>query len=190
MTNGPMTDSIHQDGRRRRPAITLVSALALAGLALSLSGCTTFFAGKSSFGDNALVSADLPPIPTDTPEGDLENARNHFRNGDYGYAAAYYKQAVDLSPGNVEAYYGLAASYDQLRRFDLSDRVYARLLTLTGPSAQYYNNLGYSFLTRGDNRGALANFQRARALDPTNEVVANNIAMLTAGAASTPGQTP
>jgi Flp pilus assembly protein TadD len=178
MSSGRAERNARQPGNHRQ-LVALLASVVLGGLFLSVSGCTTFFAGKSAFGDNALVSADLPPIPTDTAAGDIENGKNHFRNGDYGYAAAYYKQAVDLSPGSAEAYFGLAASYDQLRRFDLSDRVYATLLTLTGPSAQYYNNLGYSYLQRGDNRRALANFQRARALDPANETVASNIDMLT-----------
>jgi len=167
----------------------LLSALALGALLVQVAGCSTFLAGKSSFGDNALVGTDfLPPIPGDTAAGNLQNGSNHFRNGDYGYAAAYYKQAVDLSPNNVDAYFGLAASYDQLHRYDLSDRVYASLLKLTGGSIQYYNNLGYSYLQRGNSQGALAAFQRAHDLDPSNEVVANNIAMLTAAPGTGGGQ--
>ena len=74
----------------------LAVALAVA-VTLPIGGCATFFAGKSTFGDNALVSADLPPIATSTLNGDLQERRNHFRDNDFGYAAAYYKQAVDIS---------------------------------------------------------------------------------------------
>jgi len=172
-----------------RQLATRYFAVALAvAVTLPIGGCATFFAGKSTFGDNALVSADLPPIATDTLDGNLENARNHFRNNDFGYAAAYYKQAVDMSPGNVEAYFGLAASYDNLQRFDLADRVYGQLLKLTGGSAQYYNNMGYSYLLRGNNRQALSSFERAHSLDPENETVASNIQMLSAGSDPLAGQ--
>lgn len=162
-------------------------ALALLGAMAPLAGCTTFFGGDSDFGNNALTTQDLPAVPTDTLDGNLTNARLHFRNNDFGYAAAYYKQAVDMSPKNTEAYFGLAASYDRLGRFDLSDRVYAILRRFAGNSAQYYNNLGYSYLLRGNNTAALANFQRASALDPSNTVVASNIAALTPASTGTTG---
>jgi Flp pilus assembly protein TadD len=156
-------------------------ALALLGAAASLAGCDTLFTGKSDFGNNALTTQDLPAVPTDTLQGNLTNARLHFRNNDFGYAAAYYKQAVDLSPKDTDAYFGLAASYDHLGRFDLSDRIYAILRRLDGGTAQYYNNLGYSYLLRGNNAAALSSFQRAAALDPANTVIAANIAALTPG---------
>ena len=73
---------------------------------------------------------------------------------------------------------GLSASYDRLGRFDLSDRVYATLYGLSGGTAQYYNNVGYSYLLRGNLTAALTNFKKARALDPENIVVANNIQIL------------
>ena len=47
---------------------------------------------------------------------------------------------------------GLGASYDRLGRFDLSDRVYATLYPISGRTAQYYNNLGYSYMLRGNLR--------------------------------------
>jgi Flp pilus assembly protein TadD len=162
-------------------------ALALLGVVASLAGCTTFFGGKSDFGNNALTTTDLPAVPTDTLQGNLTNARLHFRNNDFGYAAAYYKQAVDMSPKDTEAYFGLAASYDHLSRFDLSDRIYAILRRLAGGTAQFYNNLGYSYLLRGNNAAALSSFQRAAALDPTNTVIAANIAALTPGATGATG---
>ena len=43
---------------------------------------------------------------------------------------------------------------------------------------QYYNNLGYSFLLRGDLRSARTNFLKAYERDPENIVVANNLALL------------
>jgi Flp pilus assembly protein TadD len=161
--------------------------LAVLGTAAFLAGCTTLFGDKSDFGNNALTTQDLPAVPTDTLQGNLTNARLHFRNNDFGYAAAYYKQAVDLSPRDAEAYFGLAASYDHLGRFDLSDRVYAILRHMAGSTAQFYNNLGYSYLLRGNNAAALSSFQRASALDPTNTVIASNIAALTPGSAGAAG---
>ena len=74
-----------------------------------------------------------------------------------------------------QGYVGLGASYDRLRRFDLSDRVYAALFQLTGGTAQYYNNVGYSYMLRGNLTAALTNFRKAKPLAPDSVVVANNL---------------
>ena len=67
------------------------------------------------------------------------------------------------SPKDPEGYVGLGASYDRLGRFDLSDRVYASLYALSGGTAQYYNNVGYSYMLRGNLTAALTNFRKAKA---------------------------
>ena len=75
-------------------------------------------------------------------------------------------------------YVGLGASYDRLGRFDLSDRVYETLYAMTGPTAQYYNNVGYSYMLRGNLTAALTNFRKASKLAPDNAVIANNLQIL------------
>jgi Flp pilus assembly protein TadD len=150
-----------------------VGALCL--VALLLSGCS---AGSSSFGNNKLDVAEISNIGEYTADGALAQARAHFRNNDFGKSAALYKRAVELNPKNAEAYVGLGASYDRLRRFDLSDRVYASLFKLTGGTAQYYNNLGYSNLLRGNLPAALTSFQQASRLAPDSVIIANNIQLV------------
>ena len=150
--------------------------LALALVALPLAACNTAdTVGISAFGDNQLQVADLSNIGDYTADRALAEARAHFRNNDFGYSAALYKRVVELSPSDPEGYVGLAASYDRLRRFDVSDRAYAALHKLTGDTAQYYNNLGYSYMLRGDLKTAAANLRKARQLDPQNPIVANNL---------------
>ena len=108
----------------------------------------------------------------------LGEARDHFRNNDFGYSAALYKKVVELSPKDPQGYIGLGASYDRLGRFDLSDRVYATLYAITGETAQYDNNLGYSYMLRGNLTQALVSFRKAKALAPDSAVVANNLQIL------------
>lgn len=153
-----------------------IGLLALA-LTTALSGCSGI-AGKSSFGNNQLEVAELSNIGDYTADRALSEARAHFRNDDFGHSAALYKRAVELSPKSVEAYVGLGASYDKLRRFDLSDRVYASLYKVGGGTAQYYNNFGYSHMLRGNLTAALKNFREAQKLAPDSQVVANNILLL------------
>lgn len=144
-----------------------------------LSACTSSkLTGASAFGSNKLKVAEVSNMASYTPEGALREARAHFRNKDYGHSAAFYKRAVELTPKDAEGYIGLGASYDRLRRFDLADRVYSALYDLSGGSAQYYNNVGYSQMLRGNLKSALQNFRRAESLDPGNIVVANNLQIL------------
>lgn len=149
---------------------------AFSAAVLPLTGCTS--TGFSSFGSNKLEVAELSATESYTADGALLKARSHFRNNDFGYSAAYYKKAVELNPNDPEGYIGLSASYDQLGRFELSDRVYAALFKLNGGTLQYYNNVGYSNLLRGNLKGAFTNFDKAARLSPDNVVVANNIQML------------
>jgi len=157
------------------------SLLAVAITILPLSGCSTM---GSSFGGGTAKIAELPNDGVYTSDGVFAEARGHFRNNDFGYSAAYYKKAVALSPDNPEGYVGLGASYDRLGRFDLSDRVYAALYNISGGSVQYYNNLGYSHMLRGDLKAALVNFRKAADLAPTNIIIANNIQLLADAAAT------
>lgn len=162
-----------------------VAVVLVLGSAVALSGCSAGgFAGASTFGSSKLAVAEISDIGSYTADAALSGAKAHFRNGDYGHSAALYKRAVELAPKRSEAYVGLGASYDQLGRFDLADRVYASLYTLSGGTAQYYNNLGYSNLLRGNLSAALSNFRKAQKLDPENLVVANNIRLLSDAAAA------
>jgi Flp pilus assembly protein TadD len=150
--------------------------LAIAMAIVPLAGCSSI--GASTFGSNRLEVAEISNIGSYSAETALAEARAHFRNNDFGHSAALYKRVVELSPQNAEGYVGLGASYDRLRRFDLADRVYASLLALTGPTAQYYNNVGYSNLLRGNLAAALKNFRAAQKLAPDSIVIANNIQLL------------
>jgi len=159
--------------------------VALALVTAPLSGCTTAsLIGSGAFGSNELQVADLSSKGSYTAVGALAEARSHFRNNNFGYSAAYYKKLVELSPKDPEGYIGLSASYDRLGRFDLSDRVYAALNKLSGGTARYYNNVGYSYMLRGNLKAAYKSFRQASLLDPTNVVISNNLQLLADAAAA------
>ncbi len=158
---------------RRRGWLTVGAVVATA---VALSACSA--AGLSSYGNNKLAVADIQNIGSYDSDHALAEARAHFRNNDFGHSAAFYKRVVELKPKDPEGYVGLGASYDRLRRFDLSDRVYASLFALSGGTVQYYNNLGYSYMLRGNLAEAHRNFRKAQSLDPGNVVVANNLQLL------------
>lgn len=115
-------------------------------------------------------------------------AKDEFRLGNYGKANQAFLKAVRMSPNDPEARLGLAASYDKLRRFDQSDKEYRVLSRMIGERPEYYNNVGYSNMLRGDLREARRNFLLAYEMDPANEVTLNNLQMLKSSVAISQGK--
>jgi Flp pilus assembly protein TadD len=109
---------------------------------------------------------------------DLNLGKRHFRERDYGLAERSFRRAVEMSPRDAEAWIGLAASYDRLKRFDHADRAYAQALAILGPTPEILNNQGYSYLLRGDYKRARRKLYEARAKDPSSSRIQNNIDLL------------
>ena len=107
--------------------------------------------------------------------------RTHLAAGNYSLAERHFREAVEKNTNDADSWVGLAAAYDHLGRFDLSDRAYAQAVALKGETLELINNLGFSYMLRGDGGRALTQFERALALDPGNAVVANNIKLLHSG---------
>lgn len=120
-----------------------------------------------------------PPrlMPSD-PNDDLSLGKENFRQGNYGLAERYFRKAVESGPKDAEAWLGLAAAYDRLRRFDLADRAYEEVIRIGGPTAEILNNQGYSYMLRGQFNRAREILKAARAKDPRNPYIENNIALL------------
>jgi tetratricopeptide (TPR) repeat protein len=112
------------------------------------------------------------------PEDDLSLGKKYYRTGSYGLAEKYFRRAAETHPSDAEAWLGLAAAYDQLRRFDLADRAYAQAIRIAGPTVEIVNNQGYSLMLRGKYREAAAKFAQAAAKAPENQYVKNNIRLL------------
>lgn len=108
----------------------------------------------------------------------LQKGKVHFRNGDWGLAEENFRKAVELAPRDAEAWVGLAASYDRLRRFELADRAYGNAIRLVGHNVVILNNLGYSNLLRGNIQEARRNFLLALEKDPANPYTMNNLELL------------
>ena len=119
----------------------------------------------------------LPPSderPSDEP---LYLAKLQFRNGNYGLAEQYYRRAVEANPESLDAWLGLAASYDRLNRFDLAENAYHELTRRVGYTPVVLNNLGYHYLLAGNNAKARKYFMQAYEKDPTNPEIQANLAL-------------
>ena len=159
-----------------------VSCVIAAGLVLT--GCETagtpglVASSPSGQGD---VQALADPRGVTGPASDpMEAAKEQYRERNFGLSEQKFRLIVEKDASNSEGWLGLAASYDQLRRFDLADRAYEQVAKLAGESAILHNNRGYSYLLRGNRARAQAEFARARRLDPGNDYVRNNMSAMAA----------
>ena len=158
LAGGCKTNSVNLDGavRTNEPAQTEFTAF----------GDT--FSGLSTVADVEYYASDQA----------IAEAKNQFREENYGNAGALFYKAALLAPNDGEAWLGLAASCDRIGRFDLADLAYRQAYRLIGTTAEYYNNVGYSYLLRGDLAKARRNFLKAYELAPSDPTVANNIELL------------
>lgn len=137
---------------RHIPMAALAAMLAT-GL---VSGCTTSGVDKTE------TTTSITPPSKDISEADLVAGKQQFRQANYGLAEQHFRKAVELRADNSEAWMGLAASYDQLGRFDFADRAYDQLLKVAGRKPQIVNNMGYSQLLRGNKKKAKTLLLEAR----------------------------
>ncbi len=119
-----------------------------------------------------------PGLAGDDPNDDVSLGKKYFRSNDFGLAEKSFRSAVEKHPRDAEAWVGLAASYDRLRRFDLADRAYAEAFRLIGPTTELLNDEGFSYMLRGDYARARKMLQQALARDPTNRYVQANLQLL------------
>ena len=124
----------------------------------------------------ALAGDDLAKYsPAEDP---YRKGADHFARGEYGLAEQNFREATEKTPQDAGSWIALAACYDRLRRFDLSDRAYETAIKLSGETALVLNNQGYSYMLRGNLTAARAKLAKARALEPDNPLVQNNLKLL------------
>jgi Flp pilus assembly protein TadD len=153
---------------------SILGVVAAGALLALLGGCTPS-TENTLLAESGLTKEDPKFFPSDDY---LRNGKVFYRNGDFGKAELNYRKAVEVTPTDAEAWLGLAASYDQLRRFELADKAYARALALDGKNPTILNNAGYSQLLRGNTENARRLLLKAYEIDPGNPYIINNLALL------------
>jgi Flp pilus assembly protein TadD len=167
---------------------TLVGPLLLGGCETS-SKVGDFFSTKAA--DDPQTTASVPEGAEATSEApnasgllgsdpydDLNTGKKLYRSANYGLAERHFRRAVESRPKDAEAWVGLAASYDQLRRFELADRAYAQAVGIVGTTPEVLNNQGYSYILRGDYTRARVALLQAKAKDPENPYIKSNLQLL------------
>ncbi len=152
--------------------------MAVGAIALALSGCKSFLDEGGPEEELAGNISNSSSFGSGPEEVWLQKAKVHYRNGDYGLAERFYRQAIEERHNNAEAWLGLAASYDRLKRFDHADRAYEQLIKITGHTPTVLNNLAYHQMLKGDFASARHSLQAASAQAPDNPYIRNNIELL------------
>lgn len=149
----------------------LLSIAAVAGV-LVLAGC-------QANQIDAVKTTSISPVATgDVSASDLKAGKEQFLEANYGLAEKKFRKAAELRADNAEAWLGLAASYDQLGRYDFAERAYQQLFKLSGRKAEIVSNYGYSQLLRGNKKEAKKLFQEAAELMPDNARIKANQKLL------------
>lgn len=137
--------------------INVIGALALLPLALSCSGRQIEVRAKPA--PATMVMADAQA---------LAKGRMLFERGEFALAADAFRKAVRQNPESADAYNGLAASYDNLGRYDLSRRYYELALARAPEDGRILRNLARSRLGQGDRVAARKLFAEAAAVEAAN----------------------
>ena len=122
----------------------------------------------------AAASAVVKPLAKD----DVSLGKQYYRTGNFGLAERHFRAAAEAQPRNPEAWLGLAAAYDELRRFDLADRAYAQAIRIVGERVEIINNQGYSYILRGDYKRARERLMLASVKAPDDPHVQANMQLL------------
>jgi len=122
--------------------------------------------------------APAPAVVKPLAKDDVSLGKQYYRTGNFGLAEKYFRAAAESQPRNPEAWLGLAASYDELRRFDLADRAYAQAIRIAGEQVAIINNQGYSYILRGDYKRARELLLLASVKAPDNPHVQANLQLL------------
>ncbi|PCI05536.1 MAG: hypothetical protein COB78_02780 [Hyphomicrobiales bacterium] len=155
------------------PSILKTLSISLLVL-LPLSGCST--SGTSTHAGN--TNSNYVSLKGDKSKRLLVQGQEYFSSQNYGLAEKHFRQAVEVRADNATAWLGLAASLDQLGRFETADRAYAQLKDLKGNNPRVLNNMGYSYLLRGDYQKARHYLNKAQNLDPSLEQAQGNLHLL------------
>lgn len=157
------------------PRVALFAPLCL----ILLAGCAEMTEVRSVWEVNgeAFDGRGQPPY---------DAGKAHLARGHLGLAVTAFQQAVAQHPQSLEALNALAATYDEMGRYDLADRNYSRALEVAPDDPQTLNNAGYSRFLRGDYQEAMRLFTEAGARAPDDPVVAGNLAAAQRALAAAP----
>jgi len=111
-------------------------------------------------------------------EAYVDRGLAHLLSRNYVAAKTELMKAAPFKTGDARTLMALGIAADMTEDFRLSDRVYEKLLTLGSDQATLFNNMGYSYMLRGDLSKAADYLAEAARRSPKDETIKNNLSML------------
>jgi Flp pilus assembly protein TadD len=139
---------------------------------------TRGFVGVLSFMAVLMLSGCVSAVGGSGPDASLDRGMQFLQARDYKAAKSELGKAKALQSGNARALTALAIAADMTGDFRLADKAYEQLLLRATDRAGLFNNMGYSFMLRGDLDKALQYLTESDRLQPGNPTVRNNLQML------------
>src|SRR5262249_10784970 len=119
--------------------------------------------------------ADFSPSPAVAQARTLAEAWAHIKSGDGYYdrkdwakAAAEYTKAIQLDPGNAEAWWSRGFAHDALQQWGQSVADYSKALQLLPENYGWLNHRGAAYYRLGQWEKALSDFSKALRLNPND----------------------
>lgn len=100
-------------------------------------------------------------------------AQLHAARGEHRHAAEYFRQALELSPGEPTIHGFLGLERYQAGDLDGAIAAFQRSVELDPDNADLWSSLGGVYLAAGKNREAAVAFERSLAIRPTAAVLSN-----------------
>lgn len=142
--------------------------------ALAVMGC-------ASPGQEQLAGPYLRPAQTvrhgADPQAFYQAGRYFQGQGRYEQAIDAYRQVLAVNPNHADAHNAIGVIHSLQSRPELAEQEFRTALDIAPDAARVHNNLGYHLMVGGRVDEALASFERARALEPLDVMVAANIAV-------------
>lgn len=79
----------------------------------------------------------------------LLKGQSYFRRGEYALAIESFRRQVRFAPDAADGYNGIAACYDMMGRFDLSEKFYQMALARSPTDGRIYRNMARSLDMQG-----------------------------------------
>lgn len=108
----------------------------------------------------------------------LRKAQGYFNTGQFGNAERAFRLEIEKDPFNVDAWLGIAATYDRIKKYSNANNAYMIAVKLKGYTPDILNNLGYHYILRKDFSKARKALEAANQKDPGNPYIRNNLEIL------------
>lgn len=164
-----------KDNQSDKSRSTCLRLLLLAPIFISMSACT----GSQGALETAEIARQKETGRINAKNSArLATALQFFNEGKFGSAEQAYRLVIEKNPYDLEAWLGIAATYDNLKKYENANRAYMVAVKLGGYSGEILNNLGYHYILRGHYDKARKALTAADKKMPENPYVQNNLALL------------